>query len=126
MYSRPLTSPGTPAASPPNMLFFGFFLNIFWDAAAGAVSLKSITSYVPFPSLTTAKPPPPIPEWYMPTTPTQNCVPTRASTAFPCEKSVRITEHSGYYTNAFRDETSAYSAALDAFTGHGAEIVPLA
>ena len=37
--------------------------------AAGAVSRKSMNSYDPFGLLTSMKPPPPMPEWYMPELP---------------------------------------------------------
>ena len=53
-------------------------------AARGATSRKSSTRSLPcFTSCTRAKPPPPMPEWYGPTTARVKAAATAASTALP-------------------------------------------
>lgn len=86
IYSKPLSSPGTPLASPPTMLPIVKLAYISSYAALGAVSRKSTSSYSPVSLRTSIKPPPPMPLWYIPITPTHNVVPTMASAALPLKK----------------------------------------
>ena len=81
--AKPRISPGTPTANPPHMLDNGSLRNMVAFDADGAVSRKSIVYAVSFGGLITIKPPPPMPDENMLTTPMQIVAAIAASTALP-------------------------------------------
>src|SRR5258706_12937389 len=81
--AKPRISPGTPTANPPQMLDNVTLRYIVAFDADGAVSRKSIVYAVSFGGLITIKPPPPMPDENMLTTPMQTVAAIAASTALP-------------------------------------------